>query len=167
MIKERAKAYGHYFFLGAGVYWGTDALIQWTHPPHRIWISLLTFGVPLIVGLMWYRLFRKKRYVDHPKAFPLFMLLGVWALGPLAIAATMQFLGGKFLDIGNLQSFLVLWVMFPATTFMMATYSGSLGGLIITTVLLLILSLVAANRQRASNNSFERVTGADAPRPSN
>jgi len=83
----------------------------------------------------------------------MFMLLGIWAIGPLAIAATMQVLGGKFLDVENIQSFFMLWAFFPATTFMMSTYSGSLGGLILTTVMLLILSIVAGIKMRASNNA--------------
>lgn len=124
---ESTKRYGWFFLVGAAAYWGTDAVIQWTHPLHRIWISLLTFGVPSVVGVVWYRLFRKARYGNCPKAFPLFMLLGIWALGPLAIAVTMQFLGGTFLDIEKLQGFFMLWAAFPATTFIMSTYSGSLG----------------------------------------
>jgi hypothetical protein len=152
---ESAIRYGWFILVGAATYWGTDALIQWTHPPHRIWISLLTFGVPSVVGGVWYRLFRKARYENYPKAFPLFMLLGIWALGPLAIAVTMQFLGGTILDIDKLQGFLMVWAAFPASTFMMSTYSGSLGGLIISTILLLILSLVASSKRRASNKRLQ------------
>ena len=145
-IMERIKAYGQFILIGAGSYWGTDAIIQLVHPPHYIWIFLLTFGVPFVVFAAWYHLYRKTRYAPYSKGFPLFMLLGIWALGPLAIAVTMQAQGGKFLDVDNIQGFFMLWAAFPATTFMMSTYSGSLGGLIITTIMLFLLAIVAGRK---------------------
>jgi hypothetical protein len=126
---------------------------------------LLTFGVPVIVGVTWFRLSRREPYRNYPSGFPLFMLLGIWALGPLAIAATMQVLGGRFLEPDQLQGFWLVWAAFPATTFIMATYSGSLGGLIITTFLLLVVSIIAGFRHKASNKPLKNDLG-DAARPS-
>jgi len=147
------KRYGWFFLLGAGAYWGADALIQLIRPPHYVWISLLTFGVPFIVWLVWYRLYRAEGYNQYPRAFPLFMMLGVWALGPLLMGITAQLQGGTFLELEKLGQFFMVWVMFPATTFMMSTYSGSLGGLIITTIMLFILSSVGRSKLKASNNA--------------
>jgi len=150
---KSAKRYGWYFLLGACAYWGTDALIQLIHPPHIVWISLLTFGVPFVVWSVWFRLYRAEGYNQHPKAFPLFMLFGVWALGPLLMGITAQLQGGTFLEAGKIGQFLIVWAMFPATTFMMSTYSGSLGGLVISTIMLFILSSVGSNKLKASNKA--------------
>lgn len=151
-MMERIKIYGLFFLVGAAAYWGSDALVQLIHPPHPIWILLLTAGVPFVVGLVWYRLFRTASFKTYPKAFPLVMLLGIWALGPVAMAVVAQLQGGTFMDAEKLGGFLVVWAMFPMTTFVMSTYSGSLGGLLITTVLLPILSLVASRKLRTSDN---------------
>ena len=80
------------------------------------------------------------------------MLLGIWALGPIGIAIPGQFNGGSFLDVDKIDTFLMLWAIFPASTFIMSTYSGSLGGVILVTVSLLIVALRASKNHKASNN---------------
>ena len=63
------------------------------------------------------------------------MLIGIWLLGPLAIAIGVQPHGGAFLSSGNVKEFPAMAAYLPASTFMMATYSGSLGGLLITSII--------------------------------
>ena len=146
------SVYIKYILIGAGTYWLTDGAIQIIRPEHYIWISLLTFAVPLTVIFVWYKLYKKQNYYKHPKAFPLLMLLGIWALGPIGIAIPGQFNGGSFLDADKIDTFLMLWAIFPASTFIMSTYSGSLGGIILVTVSLLIVALRASKSHKASNN---------------
>ena len=143
---KKAKLYGVFFLIGGVVYWGSDILFHWLKPAHFVWISLLTFGVPVIVGLTWYYLFKRHPFDLYPFGFPIFMLLGIWALGPLGIAIGMHPMGGKFFEPDQVMGFLQLWVAFPLATFTMATYSGSLGGVIITTFLLIIVSLISKKR---------------------
>jgi hypothetical protein len=80
------------------------------------------------------------------------MLLGIWSLGPLGIAIPGQFNGGSFLDPDNIGSFFTMWAIFPVSTFIMSTYSGSLGGVLLVTILLLITTLVASIKHKASKN---------------
>lgn len=148
---EKFKEFIKFIIISAISYWVTDALIHWSQPPHWLWISFLTFGVPLVIGVVWYFFSRKKTIANYPKAFPLSMIIGIWMMSPLAIAIIMQPLGGEFLDFDNLGSLLFMWSIFPIATFMMSTYSGSLGGLIITTLMLIIIALVAGVRYSASN----------------
>lgn len=156
---ERAKHYVLYILVGAAVHWVPDILIQWVRPPHYIWISLLTFFVPVVVGVAWFLLSRRPAHSRFPAGLPLFMLLGIWLFGPLAIAIGILPAGGKFLETDQLGGFFMLWAMFPASTFMMSTYSGSLGGVGLATLVLIVAAAVSRVRRKASNPRLE----ADAP----
>lgn len=156
---ERAKHYGLYIVVGAAAYWVPDILIQWARPPHRIWISLLIFFVPIVVGMVWFLLSRRPAHARFPAGLPLFMLLGIWMLGPLALAIGTLPAGGKFLETEHLGGFLILWAMFPVSTFIMSTYSGSLGGVGLATLVLLVAAAFSSARRKISNPRLE----ADAP----
>lgn len=156
---DRAKHYALYLLVGATTHWVPDILIQWVRPPHYIWISLLTFLVPVIVGAVWYLLSRRPAHSRYPAGLPLLMLLGIWMLGPLAITIGILPAGGKFLDSGQLGSFFMLWAMFPVSTFIISTYSGSLGGIVLATLILLVAAFVSSARRKASTPRL----GTDAP----
>ena len=146
------SVYIKYILIGAGAYWITDGVIQLIRPEHKIWISLLTFAVPITVISVWYKLQKHPNFYNHPKAFPLLMLLGIWSLGPLGIAIPGQFNSGSFLDPDKIGTFFTMWAIFPVSTFIMSTYSGSLGGVLLVTILLLITALVASIKHKASNH---------------
>ncbi len=150
------SVYIKYILIGAGAYWITDGAIQLIRPEHAIWISLLTFAVPLTVFFVWYKLHKNQGYNNYPKAFPLLMLLGIWALGPIGIAIPGQFNGGSFLDLDKIDTFLTMWAIFPASTFIMSTYSGSLGGVILVTALLLIIASRSSAKHKASNKTVKQ-----------
>jgi hypothetical protein len=128
--------------LGAGTYWIPDLVIQLIKPPQGIWILLLTFLVPVICYASSYYFSKIEIFKQKYRAsVPLFMLLGVWVFGPIEITAFNIANGGNF---GDLQDFLFLCLIFPASTFMMATYSGSLGGIGLITVLLIARAIAVA-----------------------
>src|SRR5438309_463428 len=77
----------------------------------------------------------------HPTGLPLFMLLGIWALAPLGAAIGTVPTGGEFLQAGQLREFLMMWLAFPMTTTIMTTYSGSLGGVGLATLFLIVVSI--------------------------
>lgn len=134
---DRMKIYMKFILIGAAAYWLPDIIIHIIAPPHYVWISLLTFLVPIIVFYTCHKLSKKQPYTDYPASFPLLMLFGIWFFGPLAIGISVTPAGGTFFTPDNLSNFFYLWSIFPATTFMMSTYSGSLGGVLIATIVLL------------------------------
>ncbi len=147
---SRIKYYSFYFCLGAFSYWLPDILIQWIRPPHKIWIILLTFFVPLIVAVIWYKLHDRKVYSLHRIGFPIFMLIGIWIIAPLAIAIGMIPAGGNFFEsdqIGNLLTFISF---FPIATVSMSTYSGSFGGIILVSLFLIAASI--SGQENKSNS---------------
>jgi hypothetical protein len=156
---ERAKHYALYILVGAAAYWVPDILIQWIRPSHRVWISLLTFFVPAVVFATWFLLSRLPAHSRFHAGLPLFMLLGIWMLGPLAIAIGNVPGGGKFFETEQLGGFFMLWAMFPVSTFIMSTYSGSLGGVGLATLVLLVVAAISSASRKASNSRLE----ADAP----
>jgi hypothetical protein len=60
---------------------------------------------------------------------PLAVLLGIWILGPSAMFAFWTVDGGGFAKTDWWQGWPML--LFPPTTFIFATYDGSLGGLLL------------------------------------
>jgi hypothetical protein len=72
---------------------------------------------------------------------PVAVCLGLWVLGPLAMFKSATPAGGGFATEGSLNNVLALTAMFPLTTFMMAAYDGSLAGLLLGTVGLMIMSM--------------------------
>jgi len=153
---ERIKHYALYAMVGAIAYWVPDILIQWLQPPHRVWITLLTFFVPASAAAAWFLLSRRPSHAQFRVGLPMFMLLGIWLLGPLAIAIGMVPAGGKFLEPEQLSGFLMLWAMFPIATFTMSTYSGSLGGVGLVTLILLLAAAISGARGKTSNITVER-----------
>lgn len=155
-MMKRIKQYILYILLGAGTYWLPDIIIQWTLYDTRIWILLLTFLIPVIVTITYSLLFRSEKHARYPVGLPLSMLIGVWLLGPLAIAIGIQPHGGTFLSSGNIKEFLMMWAYLPASTFMMSTYSGRLGGLLITSIILIVAASYNAVKQLIANKKPKR-----------
>ena len=95
----------------------------------------------------------RRRFPQYMRAVPLWMLLGVWALGPLGVAVGMIPFGGTFLTAEHAREFLALWLWFPATTFIMSTYSGSLGGVLLVTIALLACAAIRSPRFTTTSNN--------------
>lgn len=149
---ERARHYVLHVLIGAGVYWVPDTLVQWLHSPDVLspdvlWIGLLTVLPSTIVAVAWYLLMQRPPHVRYAVGLPLCMLLGIWMFGPLAMAVGMAPSGGRFLEAKQIDSFFKMWLLFPITTPMMATYSGSLGGLCLTSLWLLGSATLAVWRK--------------------
>lgn len=156
---ERAKHYMLYVLIGAAAYWVPEILIQWLRPAHGVWLVLLTYFVPGVVGIIWFFLSRMPSYSRFRVGLPLFMLLGIWMLGPLAIAIGTIPAGGTFLETEQFGGFFMMWAMFPISTFIMSSYSGSLGGVGLATVVLIVAATFSFVRGKASDSRME----ADAP----
>jgi hypothetical protein len=154
MELSTARHYGLFFLSGGCAYWTLDAVTQLLSNYHRLWIALLTLAVPACtVGVC---LFLRRRFPQHLRAVPLWMLLGVWVLGPLGIAVGMIPLGGTFLTAEHVREFLALWLWFPLATLILSTYSGSLGGVLLVTVALPACAVIRSPRLAGASNNCWR-----------
>jgi len=147
-VMKKASLYGLYVLLGVVSYGATNLLIQWIVPQGLLWIVLLPVFVPATVSLVYLLLSRRHPHSQYPLGLPLFMVLGIWLFGPLAITLD----PGFSLPV-PLGDFLFMWAFFPWTTFVWAIYTGSLSGLLITSFLLPLYSMVAKTRCRTSSGS--------------
>src|SRR5258708_508482 len=132
--------------FGAAVYWVPDVVLHLIDPDSSKVLLLLTLVVPLIVLAAFSRLGAWGWIQTSSPATPVLMLLGIWALGPPAIAIGMIRGGATFLT--DVPAFLAVWAIFPLSTFVMSTYSGSLGGLLLTSAALTVLACVPSARRR-------------------
>ena len=141
---------GWFALIGALAYWLPDLLIHQFDFDFdlRIYFLLLTIAPPTVVLAAYF--FARPRFPQHLYALPLFMLLGIWASGPLGIAAGMVPHGGTFLEAYNLPKFFTLWAIFPLSTWTMSAYSGSLGGVFVVTIALLFAAVLARRNPPAS-----------------
>jgi hypothetical protein len=153
-LMERARRYALYSTAGAVAYWMPDVLVHCLLPLDRVCILLLTVLPPAAVIVSAILLSRHPSPSRSRVAVPMFMLLGIWALGPIAIAIGAIPTGGTFLERANLAGFLAIWAIFPISTWMMATYSGSLGGLGLATLSLLLAARIQGVRPVGSQDTY-------------
>ena len=102
-------------------------------------------------------LVRKRSGHSGRGAIALWMLLGIWMLGPLCTMIGASFSGGGFIQPGTWHMILLGLVLFVPLTFMMSTYDGTLAALAVVSVSFMVtavISLSIRRRQRAQ---------ADAP----
>jgi hypothetical protein len=112
-------------------------------------ILIMTVSLPIIVPSC-YHLFRKVRgFKDHHSLTIISSVMGIWVTGPLFMMIGSSFSGGGFLQLdgffSQLSFIITCTALFPICTFMMSTYDGTLGALLITSALLPIIGL--ANTQ--------------------
>ena len=155
---KKARFYVLYTLIGAVSYWVPDLLIHRILHDSLLWFLLLTLFVPAIVSLVYFLLFLRHPHSQYVLGLPLFMLLGIWLFGPLTVT-----LGQGSISSASLVDVLFMWAIFPGTTFMLATYSGSLGGLVITSCLLVIYS-ISVPKPKVSGGSPLPSTNGD-PKP--
>ena len=134
---------------GASAYWMPDILLHWLFGYPILLLSLLAPALALLL----YR-YESKRIGGASLLLPISMLLGIWMIGPVAIAVSVQSHGGTFLSPTSITDFIRLWAIFPASTFIMSTYSGSLGGVALITLALLLIAVIQAKRIVASNKAL-------------
>ena len=120
--------------LGSAVFYLPALLLRVLLGPDWTVFSLipLTFGLPL---LLCYVLQRFRRFTGTPVTSTAYaMILGTWILGPPWLGLLMFVSGGGKATLEGLHEML----LFPIYTFMVSTYAGLLGALLLTTILLLV-----------------------------
>jgi hypothetical protein len=68
------------------------------------------------------------------------MTLGIWLLGPLFMVTSATFSGGGFSQPGGWELVKLGTLLFPAFTFMMSAYDGSLFAVLLTSLSLILIS---------------------------
>ena len=127
-----------YMPLAGLSFWAPDVLLHWLR---GYWFSgldavllavLLPITTALVVAIVW------KRSLNTENRLPsaLSALLGIWLFGPLMMSVGATASGGGFSQPNGWQLVLMGTCLFPVFTFMMSTYDGTLGALLLTTALL-------------------------------
>ena len=155
----KLKFYSLFLLIGALSYWLIDIAIHFISG--GVAIISQTIVVPIVVTITYFYT-RKKIGQKFAIGLPLFMILGIWLFGPLGIAIGAIPGGGTFLESVNLRDFFALWAVFPVSTYIMSAYSGSLAGLALTTILLVIFAMIARRKQIASNKVLKRDAAKDS-----
>jgi len=130
------------FFLGAIAFWLPEILLYGIER-HEPGVRLITLLLPctLLVAYVAAVLIRRDR--ESMPSAAIFMLLGVWFLGTLAISIGQSFLGGGFSrDPHSTLLGVLLGTLVPIYAFIAATYDGSLGALIAVSVLMPLLHVL-------------------------
>jgi len=123
-----------YVLLGAAAFWTPDILLHTRHYEGAIVRTFLLPGTLLIVYLSLLRFNRHE--IKHP-AIALFMVLGVWLLGPTAMLISSRFYGGGYSSSQDLWIAILMGIV-PFYTFIMATYDASLLGLLIASIIMIL-----------------------------
>jgi hypothetical protein len=127
--------------IGALAFWGTDFLIVWQLSDAEIRRRILaqtfvpfTAAALVQIGLSNFVQFRS-RFIEIVT-----LLVAIWITGPACMFANWTLQGAGYATPYSVFIVLGLTIFFPFSTFIMATYDGSLGALLLSTCYL-ILSL--------------------------
>jgi hypothetical protein len=135
--------------VGIPAFWVPCMVIHWfagsRFNGRYILAECVAAPVTLVVVLYvaWLRLLVQR---IHPLAVWAAMTIGFWFAGPCTMAATDVVMGSPVVVMAALAGGTT--VIFPFGTFMMATYHGELGPLILAPMLLLIAVTPLADRWR-------------------
>lgn len=101
----------------------------------------MTALLPAILVAVYFVARRYREAAEPAPSIAVLLGTGVWLLGPLSMTLTATFLGGGFSKGNSLESagYVLLLTMFPPGTFTMSAYDGSLGALILMSILILVL----------------------------
>jgi hypothetical protein len=129
--------------LGALAFWGPNTIV---HAVRRN--SFDSSDVLIITTVMPVAMFvaislAAKAFHRRTGALALPVLAGVWLLGGLFMMTNASFAGGGFASFESARDALIVFALslLPMYTFIMATYDGSLGALILVTLVLMVLAV--------------------------
>lgn len=124
--------------FAALAFWGPDILVHAIRGMFfdRPEMLALTVTMPLTLCLCW--VVGARVFHITLRAAALRMLLGIWLLGGLCMMMSATFAGGGFAGSEGPTGALLLVAssLFPVFTCMMATYDGSLGALLVVSLVL-------------------------------
>ena len=127
--------------IGGLIFWVPSVFLHWIKGTRFSELDVLglTVLLPTITCLFFVSHWWPWRKSGSRLSQALSAVLGIWLLGPLMLLISATFSGGGFSKPAGWQTLLLMTRWFPAFTFMMSTYDGTMGALLLITVLLPIL----------------------------
>lgn len=140
-----------YIVLGPLIFWVPSVFLHLLRGDRFAGIEAITLTIllPLITCLALAFYWRIQRTPQGKLTFALFAVLGIWLFGPVMMAVSASNTGGGFSRPDGLHVVLVETCMFPVFTFIMSTYDGTLGALLLTTILLPSMSALSGRSKQA------------------
>jgi hypothetical protein len=144
-----------WIFLGGVIFWGLDVLLDllFRFASTRVVIGLKTVTPPLVLVSAYLVLVKHRtdRLVSG-----LLMLLGIWVGGPIYMVLKLPFQATENIEMIPTKAWVWTFLIFPLSTFSYSTYSGALGGLIISTVALFLVTALVRRRRSSPNHASAR-----------
>lgn len=138
-----AKSVG-YILEGAMIFWCPGLILHAVRGARFGGFDMLALAIALPLFCLWWllRIPRSRRLGPA-----LLSVLGIWLLGPLMMAINATTAGAGLALPGGWRLITIGFFEFPLYTFMLSTYDGTLGPLLITTALLPIFVVASGFRQ--------------------
>jgi len=137
--------------IGAVSFWLPDSLWHAIRGSNFNGADVLAITVLMPLTLLVTYLFVKRRTTNEPqRRVGLPLMLGVWTLGGLFITAGSSFSGGGFVGPDGFRGgvFITLIGLVPPITYILATYDGSLGALVLATLAAVLIAVKERSRER-------------------
>ncbi len=135
--------------LGAASFWLPDVIIHAvrTNKLNSWDVRIITLVLPLTL-LCTFVTAKRARNAVRPSRIGFPMLAGVWLLGGLFMTVGASFSGGSFMSPDGARGavLMTLLSLFPMYTFIMATYDGSLGALLLVTVVAFLVWILQRSK---------------------
>jgi len=145
------------YALGGFIFWAPTVLLHWLRGYRFSGFDVLSLTILLpTTTVLLFVLGRKvSGTIANRLSDVLFLLLGIWLLGPLMMSVGATFSGGGFSKPDSWQFVLIGTTLFPVFTFMMSAYDGTLGALLLTTAVLPFLPMLGSlfDRRRLRENA--------------
>ena len=131
-----------YGLLGGLVFWTPSIVVHWMRAYRFSGFDVI--GLTVFLSLTTYVFFRivwwQSRERESRLSKALFAVLGIWIIGPSMLTFSSSFCGGGLSQPGAWHFFVFGTLLFPVFTFIMATYDGTLGALLLAALLLPVLA---------------------------
>jgi hypothetical protein len=137
-ILARASKTLIYGLLRGLVFWTPGVVVHWMRAYRFSGFDViaLTVLLPLTTYLFFRIVWWQLREQESRLSQALFAVLGIWIIGPSMLTFSSSFCGGGLSQPGAWHFFVFGTLLFPVFTFIMAAYDGTLGALLLATLLL-------------------------------
>jgi hypothetical protein len=121
-------------FIGGAIFWSPSILLHAVRGYNfsGVDVLMLTVLLPTIVMMCVAYGQRLRVGADRSRASALWVMVGIWVLGPLCLMVSASFSGGGFASEVGWVQVIIATLGAPIFTFIMSTYDGTLLAVLIT-----------------------------------